>query len=159
MLYKNRYTPQQALAKAKHFCAWQERCHQEVKDKLYSFGLHATEVDRILATLIEENYLNEERFAIQYVGGKFRMKKWGRIKILTGLKTKRISPYIIKIAMKEIDEGQYNKVLVELVRDKWDRLKREQYLNRQAKTMNYLLQKGFESQLISEALKKVRAKE
>ena len=76
-----KFTPQQALPKAKHYCAYQERCHSEVKEKLYGFGLNTKEVDQILSTLIEENYLNEERFAIQFSGGHFRSKKWGRVKI------------------------------------------------------------------------------
>src|ERR1700693_812271 len=71
-------TPEQAIPKIKQYCAYQERCHAEVKDKLYSFGLHRKDVDEIIVLLIGENYLNEERFAIQYAGGKFRMKHWGR---------------------------------------------------------------------------------
>ena len=78
-------TPGQALPKIKQYCAYQERSHSEIKDKLYGFGLRKNEVEEILATLIEENYCNEERFAEQFAGGKFRMKQWGRIKIRRAL--------------------------------------------------------------------------
>ena len=84
------YTPEQSLPKIKQYCAYQERCHKEVREKLYSFGLNKEEVNEIISTLINENYLNEERFAIQFAGGKFRMKQWGRIKIKMGLKAKKV---------------------------------------------------------------------
>ena len=91
-----KFTPQQALPKAKHYCAYQERCHSEVKDKLYGFGLTTPEVNEIVSRLIEENYLNEERFAILFAGGHFRTKKWGRVKIAYALKQKQVSAYSIK---------------------------------------------------------------
>ena len=90
------FTPQQALQKIKHYCAYQERCHSEVKEKLYGVGLRKNEVDEIISTLIEENYLNEERFAIQFAGGHFRIKNWGRVKIKYELKQKQVSDYCIK---------------------------------------------------------------
>ena len=79
------FTAEQAISKIKHFCAYQERCHAEVRDKLYSFGLHRKDVGGIIADLIGENYLNEDRFAINFAGGKFRMKHWGKNKIKQGL--------------------------------------------------------------------------
>jgi regulatory protein len=81
-------TTEQAFQKLKHFCAWQERCHSEVKEKAFSLGLRKAQADELVSRLIEENYLNEERFARQFAGGKFRMKQWGRIKIKSGLKQK-----------------------------------------------------------------------
>jgi regulatory protein len=98
-LIKKNFTPQAALQKAKHFCGYQERCHNEVKEKLYSFGLKKHDVEILLCQLIEEDYLNELRFAEQFAGGKFRMKQWGKIKIVYELKQKRISEYIIKKAI------------------------------------------------------------
>src|SRR5882762_609956 len=100
---KTRLSQEQALQKAKHYCAYQERCHSEVKEKLYSFGLWKQEVETILSQLIEEGYLNEERFAIQFAGGKFRMKQWGRVKIKYELKQRQVSEYCVKKALKEID--------------------------------------------------------
>jgi len=92
---QQQFTPQQALPKAKNYCAYQERCHSEVKDKLYGFGLNKNETEQIISTLIEENYLNEERFAISFAGGHFRIKNWGRIKIKIALKQKKVSDYCI----------------------------------------------------------------
>ena len=90
------YSKEEALQKAKQYCAYQERSHSEVKEKLYSFGLYKKDVDELLSELISENYLNEERFAIMFAGGKFRIKQWGRIKIKYALKQKQVSEYCIK---------------------------------------------------------------
>src|ERR1700709_658618 len=96
MAFKKYLTREQALQKARHYCGYQERCHSEVKEKLYSLGLHKQQVEECLSQLIEENYLNEERFAQQFAGGKFRMKQWGRVKIKYELKQKQVSEYCIK---------------------------------------------------------------
>jgi regulatory protein len=146
-------TKEQALQKLRQFCAYQERSHYEVQQKLWDLGVKRAEHDEILSTLIEENYLNEERFAIQFAGGKFRMKDWGRKKIYYALKEKKVSEYSIKKAMKEIDEDAYLKTLHSLAEKKYASLKGEQYLVRRKKTMDYLLQKGFESELVGRALK------
>ena len=158
-MFSKKFTPQQALQKAKHYCAYQERCHSEVKEKLYNFGLKKHEVDLLLSQLIEEEYLNEERFAVQFVGGKFRAKQWGRVKIKYELKQKQVSEYIIKKAMKEIDEDVYTATLQKLATEKWDALKGEQYINRQVKTQNDLMQKGYETNLISNAIEQIRRPE
>ena len=148
-----KFTPQQALPKAKHYCAYQERSHREVKDKLYGFGLNTKEVDQILSTLIEENYLNEERFAIQFAGGHFRTKKWGRVKITHALKQKQVSPYCIKKALKQIDEDEYLKTLQKLFEEKLKTLKSEKNIFiKKRKLQDHLLQKGFESDLIREMM-------
>jgi regulatory protein len=148
MLYKKHLTKEQALQKLKHFCAYQERCHTEVKEKLYNLGVWKKDHDEIIATLIEQNYLNEERFAIAFAGGKFRIKQWGRVKIKYELKQKLVSEYSIKKALKQIDEEEYQKVLEKLAKEKYAELKNEQYLIRKKKTIDYLLQKGFEGELI-----------
>ena len=98
-MQKTYLTKEQALQKLKHYCGYQERCHSEVISKLYDLGVYKNEHDEILSTLIQENYLNEERFAIQFVGGKFRLKHWGKIKIKYELKSKQISEYCIKKAL------------------------------------------------------------
>ena len=144
-----------ATPKIKHYCSYQERCHSEVKEKLYGFGLNRAEVDELMSMLIEENYLNEERFAIQYAGGKFRMNHWGRNKIRQGLKQRQISDYCIKKAMKEIDEDEYLKLLNKLSEQKLATLKSEKNLFiKKRKLQDFLLQRGFESELIREILKK-----
>ena len=147
-MYKKQITKEQALQKLKHYCAYQERCHSEVKEKLYNLGAWKKDHDEIIATLIEENYLNEERFAVAFAGGKFRVKQWGRVKIKYELKQKQLSEYCIKKSLKQIDEEEYIKVLNKLAKDKYTSLKSEQYLIRKKKTMDYLITKGFEMDLI-----------
>ena len=146
-------TKEQALQKLRQYCGYQERSHYEVQQKLWDLGVKRDEHDEILSTLIEENYLNEERFAVQFAGGKFRMKDWGRKKIYYALKEKKVSEYSIKKAMKEIDEDDYLKTLHTLAEKKYASLRGEQYLVRRKKTMDYLLQKGFEAELVSSAVK------
>jgi regulatory protein len=141
-------TKEQALQKLRQYCAYQERSHFEVQQKLWDLGVRRAEHDEIISTLIEEDYLNEERFAKAFAGGKFRMKDWGRKKIYHALKEKRVSEYSIKKAIKEIDDEEYKKVLSELAEKKYASLKGEQYLIRRKKTMDYLLQKGYEPDLV-----------
>lgn len=152
MMYKKHLTKEQALQKLKHYFAYQERCHIEVKEKLYNLGVWKKEHDEIIAALIEENYLNEERFAIAFAGGKFRVKQWGRVKIKYELKQKQVSDYCIKKALKQIDEDEYIKTLAKLAKDKYNSLKSEQYLIRKKKTMDYLLAKGYEIEWVKKAL-------
>jgi len=157
MAFAKYITKEQALQKAKHYCGYQERCHSEVKEKLYSLGLHKQQVEEALSQLIEENYLNEERFAQQFAGGKFRMKQWGRVKIKYELKQKKVSEYCIKKGMKEIDEGVYEKTLEKLATVKWKTLKSEKNIFiKLRKTQDYLLQKGYEHDLIKETLMKFK---
>lgn len=158
-LFVQRPTPQQAFQKAKHYCAYQERCHSEVKEKLYNFGLRKHDVEILISQLIEEDYLNEERFAILFAGSKFRTKQWGRVKIKYELKQKQIGDYIIKKAMKEIDETDYLKTLQKLANQKWSSLKAEQHINRQVKTQSYLMQKGYEADMVSKVLQQIRKPE
>lgn len=151
-----KFTPQQALPKAKHYCAYQERCHSEVKDKLYGFGLNTKEVDQIISTLIEENYLNEERFAIQFAGGHFRTKNWGRVKISHALKQKQVSAYCIKKALKQIDEDDYLKTLQKLFEEKLRLLKSEKNIfTKKRKLQDHLMQKGYETDLIRGLINKI----
>jgi regulatory protein len=148
-----KFTPLQALPRAKHYCAYQERCHSEVKDKLYGFGLNTKEVDEIISMLIAENYINEERFAIQFAGGHFRSKKWGRVKISHALKQKQVSAFCIKKALKQIDEEEYLKILQQHFDAKFKTLKSEKNIFiKKRKLQDYLMQKGFESNLIREMM-------
>ena len=158
-MYKKQLTPEQALQKLKHYCGYQERCHSEVRSKLYDLGVWKKDHDAIIASLIEEDYLNEERFAVAFAGGKFRMKQWGRIRIKYELGKKEVSNYSIKKALSLIDENTYLTTLNELAADKYLSLKGEQYLVRKKKTMDYLIQKGYEHALVNEALSKIISKE
>lgn len=149
----NKFTPQQALPKAKQYCAYQERCHSEVRDKLYGFGLNKNEVEQIICTLIEDNYLNEERFAILYAGGHFRIKQWGKIKIKYELKGKQVSDYCIKKALAEIDSTQYRKTLSKLASTKLQSLKTEKNIfSKKKKLQSHLRLKGYEGDLINDVL-------
>ncbi len=157
MAFEKTLTPAQALQKVKHYCAYQERSHREVKEKLYGYGLYKKDVDIILAQLIEENYLNEERYAIAYAGGKFRMKYWGKVKIKYELKQKGVSDYCIKKAISSIEEEVYTAMLKKLAEEKWRSLKGEKNIFiKMKKTQSFLLQKGFESSLVNEAVERCR---
>ncbi len=138
------------------FCNYQERSQQEVRDKLYELGSYPAEVEELIADLIEAGLLNEERFARAFVRGKFRMKGWGRVKILQHLKPHRISEYLIKIALKEIDPSEYFGTALRLGRRKWESLhsERSNALKKQ-KTYRFLLQRGFETGIINEILKEI----
>ncbi|MBA4167922.1 MAG: RecX family transcriptional regulator [Chitinophagaceae bacterium] len=149
MLQKKRLTPEQAIQKLKHYCAYQDRSHAEVKEKLYSFGLWKQDVEKAISQLIEEDYLNEERFAKAFAGGKFRMKQWGRVKIKYELKQKQVSEYCIKKGLNEIDEDDYQRTAKKLYEAKLLTLKTEKnFLVKKKKIMDYLLQKGYEYDLI-----------
>lgn len=141
-----------ALQKLKHYCTYQERSHYEVKQKLWELRVRSSNHDELIASLIEEDYLNEERFAIQFAGGKFRMKEWGKKKILYGLREKKVSDYSIKKALATIDDEDYNKVLYKLAEEKYASLKTEKLAERKKKTIDYLIQKGYEYDLINKAL-------
>jgi regulatory protein len=150
MFRKPSLSPEQALQKARHYCGYQERCHSEVQEKLYSFGLRKSQVDAAMATLIEESCLNEERFAIQYAGGHFRLKHWGRIRIRYELKQKRVSDYCIKAGLATIDEEAYAESLTRLAAKKWEELATETSPPAQkGKWQDYLLRKGYESDRIA----------
>ncbi len=148
-------TKEQALQKLKHYCAYSERCQADVTSRLYEWGVWRSYHDEIMATLIEENYLNEERYAKAYAGGHFRQKLWGRNKIKQYLKLNNISPYCIKKAIQEIDNEAYLDVLQKLFDEKWNSLKGEKNrLVKMKKTTAFLLQKGFEADLINKCFPK-----
>ena len=150
----SRPSREKALMKIKHYCGYQERSHTEVKEKLYSFGLWKNDVEALISQLIEENYLNEERFAIHFAGGKFRMKQWGRVKIRYELKQKQVSEYCIRKALKEIDEKSYGETLQKLARQKLSALKSEKNIFiRKRKLQDFLLRKGYEMDLVNAMVK------
>jgi regulatory protein len=157
MFKRTTLSPEQALQKLRHYCGYQERCHQEVKEKLYSFGLRKPDVENAVATLIGEDMLNEERFAVQFAGGHFRLKKWGRIKIRYELRQKGVSDYCIKMALGAIDENDYTRILAELAAKKWAVLDDEpDMFVRRRKVQDFLLQRGFEPDRITAAVADLR---
>ncbi|MDB5253030.1 MAG: RecX family transcriptional regulator [Flaviaesturariibacter sp.] len=134
MAFQKKYlTKEQAVQKLRQYCAYQERSHAEVVSKMWDLGVYRSDHDEILASLIEDDFLNESRFAEAFVGGRFRMKDWGRKKIYYGLKEKKVSEYIIKKAMQTIDDEAYMKTLRSLAEKKYALLKSEQYLVRKKK--------------------------
>lgn len=144
---------EQARNKIQSFCAYQERSHKEVREKLYGYGLFKNEVDQITVELLDQNFLNEERFAQAFVSGKFRIKKWGRRKIEMHLKEKGVSAYCIKIGFKEINTDDYYKTLTELANAKMASVAAKNTFEKKAKTANFLVSRGFESDLIWSVLK------
>ncbi|MDP4131374.1 MAG: regulatory protein RecX [Bacteroidota bacterium] len=144
-----RISKEKALQKLKHYCAYQERNHQEVKQKLYALGLFKKETEEVISDLIQEGYLNEERYAIQFASGKFRVKGWGKQKILYELKQKGISPYCTGKALEAIDQAEYHKSFTRQANKKWDSLHAEKNIfAKKTKWRNYLVQRGFEPLLI-----------
>ena len=142
-----------ALAKAENYCAYQERSQQEVRDKLYEWGLWTSAVENIISTLVEENYLNEERFAKAYTRGKFNQKSWGKIKIKMGLQLKKVSPPLIKKALMTIDLDDYMDTLTRVIEKKDKTLTEKNARKRQYKLQQYALSRGFETELTAEVLK------
>ena len=144
-LYKTKLTSEQALIKIQKYCAYRERSHKEVTEKLYSFGLWKNQVESIIVDLLNDNFLNEERYAKAYASGKFRIKKWGKVKIKLKLKEQRVSDYCIKKAVNEIDPEEYAATIKLLIDKKTiDYSKKHEGWQLKSKLINYLLQKGFE---------------
>lgn len=150
---KKKLTPTEALARAYRYCAYQERSHQEVKNKLYSFGLYSDEVDELLSRLITEGFLNEERFAKAYAGGKFRMQKWGRVKILNELNALGLSKNCISRGMKEIADDDYQQTLRQLLEKKEAASDETNIFRKRDKLAKYAISRGFESDLVWKMVK------
>ena len=142
-----------ALAKAEHFCAYQERSQQEVRDKLYEWGLWPAAVEQIISELIEGNFLNEDRFAKAYAKGKFSQKAWGRIKIKQGLKLKRVPDVLIKKALLTIDADDYLTALTRILEKKAAVLSEKNVVKRRYKLQQYAMGRGYEADLVADVLK------
>ena len=149
-------TREAALLKLQNFCAYQERCQQEVTQKLYDLGVYPNDQEQIIAQLIEDNFLNEERFAIAYAGGKYRIKQWGKIRITLELQQRRISDYCIQKALKTAIENEedYLKTLNNILIQKNKDYPPDEP-NRMTKIAHYALRRGFESELVWVCLKQV----
>lgn len=147
-------TEKEALTKIYGFCSYQERSQQEVREKLKGFGLNDDKIDELIAQLIGENFLNEERFAKQYAGGKFRIKHWGKRKIEASLKQKEISSNLINIALKEIPDEAYVKTLTQLIVKRNEMETGEDLFQRKGKIAQHIIGKGYEPELVWEILDK-----
>lgn len=143
----------EALEKLKYYCAYQERCHSEVRTKLLNLKVYGSELENIITALIDEDFLNEERFAQAYCRGKFYYKQWGRNKIVQSLKLKQVSDYCIRKGLKEIDEIDYKNTIEAIIEQKKQQLASEKNVYvKKSKIFQYLFRKGYESSLISSSL-------
>lgn len=141
-------TKSEAKLKAASFCAYQERSQREVRNKLYDYGLYQDEVEDVLTELIMEGFINEERFAKAYAGGKFRVKKWGINKITQGLKQHDLSSYCIKKGLEEIEIEDYWSTIESLVEKKALEIKEQDLFRKREKISRHLISKGFESEKV-----------
>jgi len=145
-------TPAEAKIKIASYCAYQERCQKEVRDKLYEYGLHSHEVENLITSMILEGFLNEERFAKAFARGKFRIKKWGKLRISRELKFRVTSDTLVRIALKEIDEQEYWETLIYLAEKKLTEIKEKDKYKKRAKLYQFLTYKGYETELVQSAL-------
>lgn len=143
------------LNKARKYCTYQERSQQELRDKLYELGLFRKDVEQVIAAMIEEGYLNEERFAIAYAGGKFRVKQWGKVKIRLALKQKRVSEYCIKKALAQISEKEYESTLQKVIATQSRKISEKNILKKNYKLAQYAIGRGFEPEMVWEQLKHI----
>lgn len=156
---KKYMTKEAALQKIQRYCAYQDRCHQEVRSKLLDWGVYGDTLEEIMAELVIERFLDEERFARSYARGKFRMKRWGRQRILQELKRRRISAYCIRKAMTEIGEEDYQQALREILQKKWQQYAGNEPYARKQKVAKYAHSRGYELPLIWDTLRLVEAEE
>jgi len=147
------YSIKEAINKIENYCAYQERCHEEVIQKLRSMKMDSTEIDTIIVHLISANFLNEERFACSFARGKHRIKFWGKIRIVNELKFRKITQYNINLALKEIDSEEYLSTFHTVAERNWESILETNNLKKRKKFCDYLLRKGFESNLIYEKVK------
>jgi len=147
------YTLAQAQKKLEYYCAYQERCHKEVIAKLRTLGMIPSVIDKIISELIKANYLNETRFTQSFVRGKFRIKKWGKNRILQELKVRDISSFNIKLGMKEISDDNYQKTFYELFEKRRREVKQLTKTEQKKKIFSYMSYRGWENSKIYEALR------
>ena len=147
------YTIKDALKKIEHYCAYQERCHEEVESKLRTMKMDSNEIDQIIAQLIKDNFLNEERFARSFARGKHRIKHWGNVRITSELKFRKINQRLITTALKEITPDEYFETFEKLALRTWENIRETNTMKKRKKVCDSLLRKGFESALVYEKVK------
>ena len=147
--FRKSYTLEQALSKLQKYCTYQDRCHIEVERKLTEMRMIPQAKEQIIMSLIEDDYLNEERFALAFVKGKFRIKKWGRIRLKAELKKRKISKYLIRSALEQISEKDYLFTFEELANRRANSIKADSILLKKKKLADYLIYRGWESSLVN----------
>ena len=145
---KKYISKQDALARLQKYCAYQDRCHQEVRSKLVEIGIYGDDLEEIIVDLIQDKFLDEQRFALSFARGKFRYKKWGRTRIRRELKMRDISDYCMKKAMAEIEEEDYIQTIQTLLTKKNQEVKEKNPFKRRKKLADYVIGKGYESFLV-----------
>ena len=144
MQARKRIPLEEAIIKIRTYCNYRDRCHKEVRDKLYTMGLYKREVDQALMQMMDEDLLNEERYAHSYARGYFRTKRWGKMKIQGELRLRQIHPSLITRALAEIDDVEYEKTIDALIEKKAKTLNKERPMERRQKIANYMLSKGYQ---------------
>jgi regulatory protein len=147
------FSIKEAIQKIEYYCGYQERCHEEVVAKLRTMKLDSDEIDQVMVHLIAENFLNEARFACSFARGKHRIKQWGKIRITLELKAKKITSGLITLALKEISPEEYLETFENLAVRNWESIRETNPIKKRKKFCDYLLRKGFESNLVYEKLK------
>lgn len=152
---KKSFTVDELQKKMEYYCVYQDRCHQEVERKMTEYQLIPEAKEKILLHLMQHNFLNEERFSKSFARGKFRIKNWGKQRIVRELKFKNISSYNIKTALKEIDDELYIKTIEKIAASKNNTIKESNLFKKKKKIYDYLYRKGYESSLIQETISKL----
>lgn len=150
---KEKLSISEARLKLEYYCSYQERCHQDVMQKLYDLEIKSHEADAVIVHLIQNDFLNEERFARSFARGKHRIKHWGKIRIVNELKQKQISAPNIKCALTEISEEEYYDTLDKAAERHWETIRETNLQKKRKKFCDYLLRKGWESHLVYQKLK------
>ncbi|KOS07301.1 recombinase RecX [Flavobacterium akiainvivens] len=149
------YTVEEAKRKMEQFCAYQERCHEEVVQKLRGMRMIPEAIDAVMGHLIEHKFINEERFARSFARGKFRIKQWGKKRIVLELKARGISKYNIDSALQEINPDEYLETFYALAQKQWEATREANLQKKKKKVGDFLLRKGFESNLVFDELARI----
>ena len=155
MQKKKSYTVDELQKKMEYYCVYQDRCHQEVERKMNEHQLIPEAQEKILLYLMQHNFLNEERFAKSFARGKFRIKHWGKQRIVRELKFRDISSYNIKTALKEIDEQEYLKTIFNITEKRNEAISEPNIYKRKRKLIDFLMRKGYENELIYKTVDEV----
>ena len=156
MYHQKSYTIQEAQQKVEAYCSYQDRCHAEVVQKLKDMRMIPSAIQQIVAQLIADEYLNETRFSKSFARGKFRIKKWGKVRIINELKSRKISEYNIRIALGEIDEEEYLQTLEALIQKRKSQIKETHPLKIKKKISDYLFYRGWESHLVFDKITQLK---
>ena len=159
MIKKKSFTVDELKRKLENYCVYQDRCHKEVEQKMREYNLIPEAKELILLSLMKDNFLNEERFAKSFARGKFRIKSWGKQRIVRELKFRDISAYNIKTALKEIEENEYLETIYRITENRNNVISESNIYKRKKKLIDFLMRKGFENELIFKTVNEVVTEE